>query len=380
MARPAIGRRPLTTLASSPNPNYCSGMQITSPTKEASRQSEGIHTNRSVVHIAALGLLLTLAGCNSPGSSSGDFAAKVMLGKQLFSDPGLSADRQVSCATCHDPKRYFTQTAATSVGAHGKTGTRNAPSLLDTPHARAFFWDGREAMLQQAVLQPFTNPVEMGLPDTNALLQRVRMNPDYVSSFEQIFDRAPDKTGIADALSTYISSLPAAKSSYHRSLHGRERLSEDEEIGLALFQGKAGCGECHHLADAPPTPTDHTYHHTGIGFDKVAGHIAPMLVKLDALQQQGKPIGVAILSDSEVAELGRFAVTRKPSDLGAFRTPSLRNVAVTAPYMHDGSVPTLSAAVDQEIYYRSLARGRQINLTVEEKRQLLAFLSALTDD
>lgn len=319
-------------------------------------------------------LIAALAGCYDPPSVRD--GQKAELGKRLFFDVALSADRKVSCATCHDPGRHFTQAIPTSAGANGRTGTRNAPSLLDAPHTQAFFWDGRETVLQLVVLQPFTNPVEMGLPNTDALLQRIHEDAGYVSTFVKIFDRPPDTDGISEALTAYLNSLPPTQSRYHRFLNNKAILDEDERSGLALFEGKASCAECHQLNSF----TDHLYHHTGVGFDKIAGRIAPMILKLDAVRAQGKPIGEAILSDGDLAELGRFSVTRIPSDLGAFRTPSLRNVAMTAPYMHDGSVATLPKAVEQEIYYRSLARGRPISLTVEEQKQLLAFLRTLTDE
>jgi cytochrome c peroxidase len=146
--------------------------------------------------------------------------------------------------------------------------------------------------------------------------------------------------------------------------------------GLSLFRGKARCAHCHLTEGADAPLTDGQFHHLGISDEGIAGRTDALLAKLAKLSM---PLGDAVLSEADLAGLGRFAVSRLPKDMAAFRTPSLRNVALTAPYMHDGSVPTLEAAVDQEIYYGSLNQGRPISLTAEERRQLIAFLKALAD-
>lgn len=268
----------------------------------------------------------------------------------------------------------------TSVGTGGVRGTRNAPSLLDASMVSSFFWDGRETRLEDVVAQPFTNPVEMGLASEDALLSEIQDRPDYVEAFEEAFgDRTVRIDHIERALAAYVRSQPVPPTRYDLSLQSASgiKLSESEQAGLTLFNGKAACADCHQLSGTPTMLTDHLFHHTGIGFERVAGNVTGMVKRLDSLKQAGRPVGQAILVDAEIAELGRFASTRRPADLGAFRTPSLRNVNRTAPYMHDGSVPTLQAAVEREIYYRSLARGRPISLTVEEQSQLMAFLSTL---
>ncbi len=298
----------------------------------------------------------------------------------LFHDASLSIDGHLSCASCHQPARHFTDNRPTSVGANGAVGTRNAPSLLDLPVMSTFFWDGRESRLEDVVLQPFTNSVEMGLQDHHALVGRVSGKAEYRESVKKAFGRDTiNAEQIAKALTAYLKALPAEPTRYdlYVQSNGAKGLNDGEIKGLALFKGKAGCVDCHRLDGAPAAFTDNLFHHTGIGFEKVAGNITEMVRRLDRLEQEGQPLGKAILTDADVAELGRFAITRRPSDLGAFRTPSIRNVALTAPYMHDGSVPSLEEAVEREIYYRSLARGRPISLTVEEQSQLVAFLKAL---
>lgn len=332
--------------------------------------------------IAACLALATIACAPSGAPKSVDSAAQnaqIALGKRLFFDAGLSATGEVSCASCHNPRLAFSDARAASQGVHGKAGTRNAPSLLQTATERHFFWDGREQRLEAAVLQPFTNPVEMGLAD-GALAQRVRAQGDYRADLQAAYPERGDAIGEAElgaALAAYLRSLPRDRSAYDRHAAGdRDALDADQLAGLEVFRGKAQCATCHLSAGAPAPFNDGGFHHLGVNDAAIAGRVAQLLQELPP---PGPNLGRTVLSRADIAGLGRFAVTRKPADLAAFRTPSLRNVAVTAPYMHDGSVATLEAAVDQEIYYRSLKHGRPISLTVAERRQLLAFLQALTD-
>lgn len=325
-------------------------------------------------------VLLTLMGC------SGDHQDRhppslIKLGEQLFRDTRLSVDSQVSCASCHDTSHYFIDQRAVSVGVRGVKGTRNAPGLLDIPLMTNFFWDGRETKLENVVLQPFTNPSEMALKDNDALMLRISTISDYQPLFASTFGNADiTSTKVAQALSAYLRSQPLKPTRYDQYIRGQGKLSNEESAGLKLFQGKAGCAQCHQLTGTPVTLTDNNFHHTGIGFEQVAGDVAGALKELELLKMQHRPLGEVILAEKKIAELGRFSATRRPSDLGAFRTPSLRNVTLTSPYMHDGSIPTLREAVEREIYYRSLARGRPIALTVQEQQQLLAFLETFTTE
>lgn len=322
---------------------------------------------------------LFVAGCRAPQADPLPAHEIASLGAMLFDDPALSSDAHTRCASCHSPDAAFASSDARAVGVMGNVGTRNAPSLLDIGLMTSFFWDGRETDLDRVVLQPFTNPREMGLRDLGRMRQAVAAQPRYAARFAAAFgDAGIDDGRIAQALAAYLRSLPTGASRYDLHRQRRGRLTQDELSGLALFEGKAACADCHTLSGDPVAFTDNRFHHTGVGFERVAGNVNRMLARLDALKAQGRPLGVAILDDADIAELGRFAVTRKPEDLGAFRTPSLRNVATTAPYMHDGSIATLQDAVEREIYYRSLARGRPIALTIDEQRQLIAFLNALT--
>jgi cytochrome c peroxidase len=332
----------------------------------------------------ALLVVAVVTGCHRSGDSSRTQSeARIALGQKIFSDKQFSSDGSTSCSSCHDPKQAFTDSRVVSVGVHHAAGTRNAPSLSHIAETHAFFWDGREQRLATVVLQPFTNPVEMGLLDTGTLVRRVDHDPSYQTAFAKAFadDNTVTEENISASLAAYLSSLPQGNSRYDAFVasHGRAGLNPDERAGLSLFDGKAGCSQCHLLQGPHPTFTDELFHHTGVGYDRIAGNIAPLIAKLNSPAVRSQALGHILLTNQDVSELGRFAVTQQPVDLGAFRTPSLRNVVHTAPYMHDGSVPTLQAAVEREIYYRSLQRGHPIQLTVPEQKQLLAFLGTLSD-
>jgi cytochrome c peroxidase len=318
------------------------------------------------------------------GSSDASLLAqRIALGKQLFNDSSLSADGMVRCASCHMPERSYTDGRAVAIGVYGRTGTRNTPSLLNIAAAKesAFFWDGRRTALEEAVLDPITNPVEMGLHDQVQLMQRISQSSAYRAAFAQAFPMhgdalTPDEVG--EALAIYIRSLTPAESAFERYRHGdRTALNPRAQLGLALFQGKAECAECHRLEDASPTFTDHAYHRSGVGMDGIAANLPALTAGVIARSLQGSAIGDRVATHTDEAQLGRFNVTLEPEDIGLFRTPSLRGVSRTAPYMHDGSVPTLEAAIDREVYYRSLQAGRPLNLSVEERLDLAEFLRSL---
>jgi len=236
------------------------------------------------------------------------------------------------------------------------------------------FWDGRESALAQAVMQPLGNPQEMGHDSVAAAMEHIASIPEY----RAYFGGEVTHVDVAAALSSYLVNLDKGTSRYERARNAADYrlLGEEAQRGMDLFQGRAQCSSCHLEGDL----TDESFHHASVGFDRIAGNIRALQARLDQTAQTGQPLGKLILSDPEIAELGRFAVTSDPKDLGAFRTPSLRNVARTAPYMHDGSIRTLEAAIEHELYYRSLTSGRPINLTVEERRDLAAFLTTLSTE
>lgn len=267
---------------------------------------------------------------------------KAELGRLLFFDTALSADRTVSCASCHQPGLAFGDTLKVSPGIEGRLGARNAPTLLNRVYGRSFFWDGRASTLEQAVMMPVEDRMEMALP-VSELVRRVAADRRYAALFRAAFPGAAiTDTAIARALATYVRTLWSGDSPFDRFQAGDSTaLGAAAQRGRALFFGRADCDDCHQGANF----TDEQFHALGV----------------------------------TAAEPGRF------------KTPTLRNVALTAPYMHDGSLPTLEAVV--EFYDRggnraAVAEGggrgrggrriRPIGLTSGERADLVAFLRALT--
>lgn len=340
-------------------------------------------SRRCSILILVGALAIVLGGCGrdaAPAASDSgrnatadDDARWAALGGRLFTDPSLSGDGQVSCASCHRAEHAFSDARAVSIGTSGKAGTRNAPSLLDVGELSHFFWDGRESRLEIVALQPLTNPVEMGLASTEELLRRLASEPRHADAFAELGGLSAD--AVARALTAHLRTLRSGENAYDRFQSGdRTALDTDQQAGLALFTGKASCGDCHQLQPGRARFTDDRFHHLGVNDSAIAGRVAGLIQRLDGKRD----LGATVLTEADIAGLGHFVATRKPADLAAFRTPSLRNVARTAPYMHDGSVATLEEAVDQEVYYRGINKGRPLSMTVEERRQLLAFLQALS--
>jgi cytochrome c peroxidase len=303
----------------------------------------------------------------------------VQLGRKLFLDTRLSRDGTVSCASCHQSDRAFTDGKPRAEGIQGQTGTRNTPSLYNAAYTDAQFWDGRRHNLAEQVLDPFINPREQGLTDHAELLQKFRAAKDYEALFQKAFKRPlahAAATDIADALSAYINHLKPQHTRLERYLSGQgQEFSAAEQQGLELFRGRARCADCHHLGTHTAPLTDGDYHTRGIGLSQLSSRLAKLTKALvaQALPDRERVIG----EDPDIAALGRFVVTLQPLDLGKFKTPSLYGVALTAPYMHDGSLATLEEAVDWELYYQGQESRQPIVLSQAERANLLAFLRAL---
>jgi cytochrome c peroxidase len=331
--------------------------------------------------VLVTGVANVARGQSSPTPSD---AALIELGQQLFQDPRLSADGTIRCASCHRPDKAYTDGRRVAIGVYGRASTRNTPSLASIGRSgdTSFFWDGRRATLEQAVLDPFINPVEMGLRDETVLLNKITADASFRTAFAKRFPSpaAPITLAhVAAALSAYVRSLDQRTSAYdhYRSQHDPNAMSAQAQQGLIIFSGKGECAQCHRLEGSPTAFTDHAYHRTGVGLGRVEQNLPTLTQDVIERSLQGADIGNRVATNADEAQLGRFNVTRNAADIGMFRTPSLRGVALTAPYMHDGSVPTLDEAIDREVYYRSLQAGRPLNLTVQEKQELRAFLEAL---
>ena len=310
--------------------------------------------------------------------------AKIALGKKLFFDKRLSGDSSISCASCHQPEHAFSDGKPLAQGIGQRTGTRNTPSILNAAFNTSQFWDGRRDTLETQALDPLFNVREHGLKDRHSVLALLRKDANYVRAFKTAFDVAPDAIELADvgqALASFErSELIAGDSPFDRYYFGgdKSRLSPSAIRGLALFQGAAQCTACHTISQASALFTDNDFHSLSVGLKRIEQRLPEITTRLVRMRASGTNLDQAVLSDEDVAELGRFAVTLKPSDIGKFRTPSLRNVALTAPYMHDGSIASLEDAVELEIYYRGAEADRPLILTPAEKTDLVEFLKSLT--
>ncbi|MHC5011728.1 MAG: cytochrome-c peroxidase [Planctomycetota bacterium] len=320
---------------------------------------------------------------------------KVALGDTLFHDTRFSKTGDVSCATCHDAAKAFTDSPlVVSEGIEQLTGTRNAPTVINAAYFDLFFWDGRSPSLEDQALHPFLNPVEMALPSHDPILQIVRTDPEYVAAFQEVFGKSGEDitmTEVTMAIAAFERTQVAGDSPFDRFWFGGEdgALTAQEQLGFDLFVNKGRCVSCHVIEQTTALFTDNRFHNVGAGINDIQDDVPALAGEFLAAERTMAEVDVAVLSDKRTSELGRFAVTRQFDDLGAFKTPTLRNIALTAPYMHDGSIETLRDVV---VHYNNggvteegdpvndfLGGGiRPLNLTDEEIDALVAFMEALT--
>ncbi|MGD2115767.1 MAG: cytochrome c peroxidase [Acidobacteriota bacterium] len=281
--------------------------------------------------------------------------AKIELGEKLFFDPALSSDGTVSCGTCHRPDDAFTDLEPKSLGVEGRTASRNSQSVLNAVYAPKLLWDGRALNLEDQVRYPLTNPREMNSTKSK-MVAAISSDESYPPLIHAAFgDGEITYERLTQAIASYERTLVSGDSPFDRYYFGGDpdALSEASIRGWELFRGEAGCVDCHHFEDESPFFTDFGFHNTGIGWD---------LLKVD---------------------LGRYTVTRDPADRGRFRTPSLRNVAATPPYMHDGRFETLAEVVayyaDGPLENKYLdERIRSLELSERDREDLVEFLRSLT--
>lgn len=306
----------------------------------------------------------------------------VSLGEKLFSDSRLSADRQTSCATCHQSALAFSDGKSVSTGASTKVAMRNAPTLLNLRHSRVLFWDGRRGSLDELIIEPLTNPLEHGFRSGQELEAAVKEDSELSRELARFWEVAPEKidsSHVTRPLTAYVASLVSTSSAFDRHLAGGSNaVSPAAERGYRLFSGRAGCVVCHTLSSNSLHFTDQDFHRAATA--SIKDSTLKALTQRVVEARQGGATPGSLLGDPEVSRLGRFVVTLNPTDIGKFRTPSLRNVAITAPYMHDGSVATLEEAVERELYDREGYAGKAIALSPDEKADLVEFLRSLTDD
>ncbi len=278
-------------------------------------------------------------------------AEKIELGRQLFFDKRLSRDNAIACASCHIPERAFTNENRVAVGIQGRRGVRNVPTIVNRAYGKFHFLDGRAKSLEEQALEPIQNPKEMDMT-IRELEERLNSMEAYREKFADVFGGKPTAQNIARALATFVRTLLSGNSAFDRFVYGdREALSESAKRGLQIFRGKGNCIACH----VGPLFSDESFHNTGVGW--------------------------AV----EPRDYGRYEVTKQESDRGKFKTPSLRNVTLTAPYMHNGSFNMLEEVV--EFYTKGCNNNpyldseiKPLKLSAVEKVDLLAFLRSLTGE
>ncbi|MDX1979103.1 MAG: cytochrome c peroxidase [Bryobacteraceae bacterium] len=287
-------------------------------------------------------------------------AETIELGRRLFNEVQLSADNTISCAVCHNPAIGFGDGKRVSTGVGGKTGTRNAPTVLNAAYYPSQFWDGRAATLEEQAAGPIANPIEMNLPH-DAAVEKLNA-AGYGPLFEKAFGPGPvTMEKVQMAIASFERTVLSANSPFDRYQFGGDRkaMSASAIRGLAIFKdkNKGNCAVCHTIEENHALFTDGKFHNLGVG-----------------LNAQG-----------ELTGLGRFEQTKLEADKGAFKTATLRNIAQTAPYMHDGSQRTLREVVD---FYVGGGNSnpyldkeiRELKLSGQERADLVAFLEALTGE
>ena len=283
-----------------------------------------------------------------------DITTKAALGKKLFSEKILSKDSTISCASCHKPQYAFADTAAFSTGIGGKLTKRNTPSVLNMKNRPYFFWDGRAASLEEQALMPIRNPDEMNLTIEEAV-HRLNTSAEYKNLFLKIFKQVPNAKNLGAAFAAYEKTLETVDSKFDDWSNNLKHLTAQEERGRQLFVGdKAKCFDCHRMEDF----TTDEFRNIGL------------------------------YNEKDLNDAGLYGITQKESDKGKFKIPGLRNIGVTAPYMHNGMFKTLEEVVD---YYNNPKQfvkdaintdtllQQPLGLTEKEKKDLVAFLKTLTD-
>jgi cytochrome c peroxidase len=312
---------------------------------------------------------------------------KIALGQKLFFDGRLSADGTVACATCHDPARAFTDGRPTSVGIHGRTGQRNAPTVLNALYNKTQFWDGRAKTLEEQAAMPIVNPDEMGQPSMDAAVTSIAGIEEYKQAFQKGFGRPVNGPDLVRAIASYERTLVSFDSPFDHFIAGDKNAIDDSaKRGWELFNTKALCNKCHALTDKKRDVTnfiDNDFHNIGIGIIK--HNVVALALKAEKLVASGNTAAIDRAAiGTEMSALGRFLITKKDADSAAFKTPNLRNVLVTGPYFHDGSQETLWDVMDHYNKGDGLKNPwldediQPLALTERDIDDVVTFLASLT--
>lgn len=313
---------------------------------------------------------------------------KIALGRRLFFDRRLSPNDTMSCAMCHLPTQGFTvNETRLAVGINGQTTKRNPPTLYNVAYQRRLFHDGREFTLEDQIISPLTNPVEMGNPSMGYVVDKVRRLPGYQEQFQQAFGADVSVVTLGKALAAYQRTLLSGNSPFDRWYFGGDQAAVSDEVkaGFKIFTGKGQCSACHSVSKEGALFTGQGFHNTGVAQLKL---IPEKTIAVDLgggliVHMPRTQIDEILLLPSK--DLGRYEITLDPTDLWRYKTPSLRNVALTAPYMHNGVLLTLEEVID---YYDRGGTGAEgqdprvspLHLKQAEKRALLALLQSFTGD
>lgn len=319
-----------------------------------SADAQSLPVGKPITIKAPLGLPAVPVPADNPPT-----AETISLGRRLYYDPQLSSDGTISCASCHGPQYGFSDARPVSVGVGGKTGTRHAPTVINSAYYTVQFWDGRAPSLEEQAKGPMANPVEMA-HTLDGVVKRLQADAHY----RELFKRAwgTDQITIdlvAKSIASFERTVIAGDSPFDRFYYGKDRnaMSAAAQRGMKLFidPKKANCAVCHTIGETSALFTDNKFHNLGVGADL----------------------------NGKLADLGRFDVTKTPADTGAFKTPTLRNLALRQPLMHDGSFPNLKEAINHYIGggnandYLDKEMHALDFLTFEERDDLMQFLDAL---
>jgi cytochrome c peroxidase len=304
-----------------------------------------------------LGFMFGVGACHEThtNNEAKEPTTKEALGELLFSDPILSQTNLISCASCHLPQYAFSDTVAFSKGVNGKLGIRNTPSAMNLSARNFFFHDGRSESLEEQASGPMENPIEMNLP-VPEIIKKLIANENYIRYFKNIYHETPNNINLMDALASFERTLETGDTPFDQFMHNdTNAITEAAKRGQQIFNKKGKCFDCHFGPDF-----------TGDDF---------------------KNIG--LYNGKELNDLGRYTITKDTADVGKFKVPGLRNIAVTAPYMHNGMFRTLREVIDYYNTPTQFVTGsintdslllKPLNLSEQEKLDLLAFLKALTDN
>jgi cytochrome c peroxidase len=312
--------------------------------------------------------------------------ARAALGRDLYFDTRLSKDGTVACATCHDVSKVFNDRRPVSEGVGDKLGRRNAPISANALLLHTQFWDGRAATLEDQARLPITNPIEMAMPSEAAATAAIADDAKYKAAFQKAYGRDVNFDDIARAIAAFERTLVFLDAPFDRFLAGDvTAISDEAKLGWTLFLGKGRCVSCHQFNAANPLGTNNKFHNIGVSarHKDFEGLASRALKELEAAGNSTE-VKDRLALETDLSELGRFVVTTHRADIGAFRTSQLRNIGVSAPYMHDGSLTTLWDVID---HYN---KGGEPNpyldggieplaLTETEVSALVAFLFTLTD-